>query len=250
MAGGAGGNGSKRRIFIGDVQGCREELERLLERLRFDPAADALYPVGDLVNRGPDSLGSLRLLRDLESLPVLGNHDLHLLHVHAGQRAQRKGDTLADVMAAPDVDELCGWLGAQPFLRVFDDAFMVHAGLHPSWTDPAAVLGRVDPLHPDAGAVFAVRVRHCSARGELPAKEPPDAPLAPAYKPWFEHYDAARHGGRTVVFGHWAMLGLVLRSHLRGLDTGCVWGGKLTAWIAEEDRVVDVAARRAYARIG
>jgi bis(5'-nucleosyl)-tetraphosphatase (symmetrical) len=243
----AGGHEEKRRIFIGDVQGCREELERLLERLHFDPAADVLHPVGDLVNRGPDSLGALRLLRDLDSLPVLGNHDLHLLHVRAGKRSPRAGDTLADVLSAPDVDELCGWLAAQPFLRVFDDAYLVHAGLHPSWTDPAAVLGGVDPLDPNAGAVFAVRVRHCTERGERPSEDPPEGRTAQGYKPWFEHYDAARHGGRTVVFGHWAMLGLVLRPHLRGLDTACVWGGKLTAWIAEEDRLVEVPAARAYA---
>ena len=241
-----GGQEGRRRIFIGDVQGCREELERLLERVRFDPAADVLHPVGDLVNRGPDSLGSLRLLHDLGSLPVLGNHDVHLLQVQAGKRAPRSGDTLAGVLAAPDVDELCGWLAAQPFLRVFDDLYLVHAGLHPDWDDPAAVLGGVDPLHPSAGAAFAVRVRHCTAHGERPAEEPVGAPLAPVYKPWFEYYDAGRHGGRTVVFGHWAMLGLVLRPHLRGLDTACVWGGRLSAWIAEEDRVVDVPAARAY----
>ena len=249
MAGETGGGKRVRRVFIGDVQGCREELERLLEALRYDPAADALHPVGDLVNRGPDSLGALRLLRQLESLPVLGNHDLHLLHVHAGKRSTRAGDTLDDVLRAPDADELCGWLAAQPFLRVFADVYLVHAGLHPAWRDPAAVLAHVDPLSPDAVAVFAVKVRHCGPRGERPADEEPGKRLSSPYKPWFEHYDAARHGGRTVVFGHWAMMGLVLRPHLRGLDTGCVWGGKLSAWIAEEDRIVAVPAARAYAQI-
>jgi bis(5'-nucleosyl)-tetraphosphatase (symmetrical) len=249
MAAVEGGGGGRRRIFIGDVQGCREELERLLEAVRYDPAADALHPVGDLVNRGPESLGALRLLRDLGSLPVIGNHDLHLLLVRAGKRKTRAGDTLDDVLRAPDAEELCGWLAAQPFLRVFDDAYLVHAGLHPAWSDPAAVLAHVDPLSPDAVAVFAVKVRHCNPRGERPAEEPPGARLPAAYKPWFEYYDAARHGGRTVVYGHWAMMGLVLRPHLRGLDTGCVWGGKLSAWIAEEDRIVDVPAARAYAQI-
>jgi bis(5'-nucleosyl)-tetraphosphatase (symmetrical) len=246
----AGESGAKRRIFVGDVQGCREELERLLEAVRYDPAADALHPVGDLVNRGPDSLGALRLLRSLGSLPVLGNHDLHLLHVRAGKRGPRAGDTFEDVLRAPDADELCAWLTSQPFLRVFDDAYLVHAGLHPAWSDPAAVLAHIDPLAPDAVAVFAVRVRHCGPRGERPKEEPNGARLPAPFKPWYEHYDAGRHGGRTVVFGHWAMQGLVVRPHLRGLDTGCVWGYRLSAWIAEEDRIVDVPAARAYAQLG
>jgi bis(5'-nucleosyl)-tetraphosphatase (symmetrical) len=238
-----------RRIFVGDVQGCREELERLLELLGYDPAADALHPVGDLVNRGPDSLGTLRLLRRLGARTVLGNHDLHLLQVQSGQRATRAGDTLDELLAAPDLEELCDWLAAQPFLRVFPDLYQVHAGLHPAWRDPAAALGGIDPRHPNAVAAFAVRVRHCSPRGVRPADDDEARRMHPAFRPWFEFYDAAGHGGRSVVFGHWAMLGLVLRPHLRGLDTGCVWGGKLSAWIAEEDRIVSVPAARAYARI-
>ena len=221
---------ASRRIFIGDIQGCRVELERLLERVAFDPATDRLHPVGDLVNRGPDSLGSLRLLKRLDAQPVLGNHDLHLLHARAGLRSLKSSDTLAEVLAADDVEELCAWVAAQPFLRVFDDLFLVHAGLHPAWRDPAAELLGRDPYAPDARAVFAVRVRHCAADGAAPERD--DVPAAPPYRPWFEHYDAAQHGGRGVVFGHWAMMGLVLRPHLRGLDTGCVWGGRLTAIMA------------------
>ncbi|MGB0931610.1 MAG: metallophosphoesterase, partial [Chitinophagales bacterium] len=113
-----------RRIFIGDIQGCRVELERLLERVNFDPAADQLHPVGDLVNRGPDSLGCLRLLRDLKAGGVLGNHDLHLLQRHAGKRGAKPGDTLDEVLAAPDADELCLWLAKKPFALDFQDILL------------------------------------------------------------------------------------------------------------------------------
>ena len=237
-----------RRIFLGDVQGCRIELERLLERLRFDPAGDVLHPVGDLVNRGPESLGTLRLLVQLGALPVLGNHDLHLLHVAAGKREVRDGDTFVDVLAAPDREELLAWLAAQPFVRSFLDVLLVHAGLSPAWSDPERVLAGVDPLAPTPDAVFAVRVRHCDPAGKLPRAENGDP--GPPFRPWHAFHDAARIGGRTLVFGHWAAQGLLVREHLRGLDTGCVWGAKLTAWIAEEDRLVQVDAARAYASTG
>jgi bis(5'-nucleosyl)-tetraphosphatase (symmetrical) len=238
----------QRRIFLGDVQGCRVELERLLELVRFDPARDVLHPVGDLVNRGPDSLGVLRLLHSLGALSVLGNHDLHLLQVAAGTRALRAGDTLADVLAAPEREELLAWLARQPFLRVFPDVLLVHAGLSPAWSDPARVLAGIDPLAPTSDATFAVRVRWCDAAGRLPRTE--DADPGPPFRPWHAFYDARLHAGRTLVFGHWAAQGLVVREHLRGLDTGCVWGGKLSAWIAEEDRVLQVDAAHAYAPLG
>ena len=104
-----------RRIFIGDIQGCREELEELLEKVRFDPAGDELHPVGDLVNRGPDSLGTLRLLRSLGAGGVLGNHDLHLLAVAAGERAPRPGDSLEALLEADDTAPLLEWLASRPF---------------------------------------------------------------------------------------------------------------------------------------
>jgi bis(5'-nucleosyl)-tetraphosphatase (symmetrical) len=235
----------QRRIFIGDVQGCREELERLLEAVRFDPAADQLEPVGDLVNRGPDSLGALRILHRLGAGGVLGNHDLHLLRTAAGLRPLRASDTLDEVLAAPDRGELLAWLGARPFVRLWPDVLLVHAGLNPTWTDPVARLSGLDPLerHPDSD--FAARVRNCDAQGRFPPGEADPAP--PPFLPWFQHELAWDRGGRTIVFGHWARLGLVERPGLRGLDTGCVWGGRLTAWIAEEDRLVHVPARRAWA---
>ena len=236
-----------RRIFIGDVQGCREELERLLEALRFDPARDELEPVGDLVNRGPDSLGCLRLLSSLGARGVLGNHDLHLLHRAAGLRSARPGDTIEDVLRADEREELLAWLAARPFARAWDDVLLVHAALHPRWTDPVRELAGVDPLQPSGAALFAARTRYCDARGSVPERD--DLPPGEPYRPWYEFYRPERHGGRTVVFGHWAAQGLLVKPHLRGLDSGCVWGHELSAWIPEEDRVVSVKARKAYAAI-
>lgn len=231
----------ERHVFVGDVQGCREELLRLLEETGFDPASDALLPVGDLVNRGPDSLGTLRLLRSLEARPVLGNHDLHLLRVANGTRELRPGDTLDEVLAADDREDLLGWLGGQPFARRAADCLLVHAGTSPLWEDPLARLAGLDPLVPHPDSDFATRVRTCTASGERPKRE--DPPPGPPFAPWFEHRATSRP---TIVFGHWAARGLVAEEGLRGLDTGCVWGGRLTAWIAEEDRLVHVPAARAY----
>jgi len=233
-----------RRIFVGDVQGCRSELEQLLAACRYDPASDALHPVGDLVNRGPDSLGALRLLRDLGAQPVLGNHDVHLLRAAAGLRAPAPLDTLDAVLAAPDRAELLAWLAGQPFVRVFDDLYLVHAGLHPAWTDPLANLADLDPLARSHASDFATRVRHCDAAGERPVDD--EAPPI-GFAPWDHFYEPARHGGRRVVFGHWAARGLVRTEKVVGLDSGCVWGGALSAWIPEERRVVSVPALRTWA---
>jgi len=234
-----------RRIFVGDVQGCREELERLLEALRFDAAADDLQPVGDFVNRGPDSAGVLRLCARLRAGGVLGNHDLHLLRTARGSRAIKARDTFQDVLAAPDREALLAWLVARPFVRAWDDAILVHAGINPTWEDPVARLSRLDPERDDADAAFAVAARYCTETGALPAEDWP--PPAPPYRPWYEFYPRDPRETRTVVFGHWARAGLVVLPRIRGLDTGCVWGGKLTAWIAEEDRIVQVDAARQYA---
>lgn len=237
---------SGRRVLVGDVQGCREELERLLAEIRFDPAADTLLPVGDVVNRGPDSLGTLRLLRELGARGVLGNHDVHLLRVAAGTRALGPADTLDALLAAPDRDGLLDWLALWPFVRDLGDLWLVHAGLSPVWTDPLAELEGLDPLVPDERSDFATRVRFCDARGRRPPRDWPEP--GPPFAPWYEHWER-RGDPRRVVFGHWARRGLVERERVLGLDTGCVWGGRLTAWIPEEDRLVSVPARRAYAPI-
>src|SRR5690349_17029121 len=128
---------STRRIFVGDIQGCRDELERLLDVARFDPATDSLEVVGDVVNRGPDSLGTLRLLKSIGASGVLGNHDLHLLGVRRGERVAAEDDGLGKILGAPDCDELLAWLAALPFVKVWSDVILVHAGLSPAWRDPS-----------------------------------------------------------------------------------------------------------------
>ncbi len=236
---------TRRRIFVGDVQGCREELERLLEALRFEPLADELHVVGDFVNRGPDSLGVLRLCRDLHAGGVLGNHDQHLLRVVEGTRALGKRDTLLPVLAADDRDELCEWLAARPFVRAWPDVVLVHAGLSPTWPDPVAALTGLDPRAPDPRTEFATRVRFCDERGQCVCEGDPPPP--PPFQPWYEFWEQRAGESRTAVFGHWSQAGLVRRPRTVGLDTGCVWGGRLSAWLPDEDRLVSVPAARRYA---
>lgn len=198
------------------------------------------------MNRGPDSAGVLRLLREVGAGGVLGNHDLHLLRVAAGKKAEKRGDTIGDVLAAPDRDELLAWVASRPFLRAWPDVLLVHAGLHPRWKKPERELARLDPLKRSPKAEFATHVRYCTADGTRPENGPPDP--GPPFAPWFRFYPAVKSENRFIVFGHWSARGLVIAPQLRGLDTGCLWGGKLTAWIAEEDRLVDVPARRSYFR--
>jgi bis(5'-nucleosyl)-tetraphosphatase (symmetrical) len=204
-----------RRIFVGDIQGCREPLERLLTSVAFVRGIDRLLPVGDLVNKGPDSPGTLALLMQLGAEPVLGNHDLHWLrkqkHADATQRA---------------------WLAEQPVVRIFDDLVMVHAGLHPAWDE-----AKLQALTPDE-VNFAINVRYIDAAGNRPDEDWP--PPGPPFRPWDDFYV----GRKRVVFGHWARRGLVVRRQCIGLDSGCVYGGKLSAWIAEEDRIVQVPGQQ------
>jgi len=237
---------TRRRIFLGDIQGCRAELARLLDQLRYDPASDELHPVGDFVNRGPDSAGVLRLMREAGARGVLGNHDLHLLRVVAGLEGAKPRDTFGDVLEASDRSELLDWLTLRPFVRVWPDIILVHAGLHPTWRHPERVLADRDPLIRCTESEFATTVRCCRKDGTQP-EEDGETPGSD-FGPWFRMYRRPPHDSRVIVFGHWAALGLVVEPLLRGLDTGCVWGGALTAWIAEEDRLVQVPAARAYAR--
>ncbi|MBL9079223.1 MAG: metallophosphoesterase [Planctomycetes bacterium] len=202
---------TSRRIFVGDIQGCLEPLERLLAAVAFVAGRDRLLPVGDLVNKGPDSPGVLARLMQLGAEPVLGNHDLHWL------RKQRHADLAQRA-----------WLQAQPIVRVMDDLIVVHAGLHPHWTE--AQLAQLDAAAVD----YAVNVRYCDADGNRPDDDWP--PPGPPFRPWDDFY----RGAKRVVFGHWARRGLVVRPQCIGLDTGCVYGGKLSAWIAEQDRIVQV----------
>jgi bis(5'-nucleosyl)-tetraphosphatase (symmetrical) len=230
-----------RRIFIGDIQGCREPFDRLLRRLALR-SDDRVYCAGDLVNRGPDSLGVLRRVREIGAQSVLGNHDLILLQLAAGSTRRTVPAELQPVLRAADAADLVDWLARRPVMLVDGDAVVVHAGVHPEWRDLAAISAQAnravtDHLRgsPDRRISFATEVRYCDAEGRRPARDdpPPGAP----FMPWDHWYE----GPHTVVFGHWARRGLVVGARVRGLDTGCVYGGALTAWIAEEDRFVQVA---------
>ena len=252
------------RYAIGDIQGCLGELRELLALLRFRPDRDELLFTGDLVNRGPDSLGVLRFVRALgaNATTVLGNHDLHLLaHCVDPTRPLRPGDTLQPVLEASDRDSLAEWLVNLP-LAVHDarrDELLLHAGLVPQFsatdavaaaaevslalrTDPKGFLSRMygneptrwrDDLDRTERLRFTVnmltRLRFCSADGTVALKlkcAPADAP--PPFEPWFGHAERAAAETR-IVFGHWSALGYLRTPPLLCLDTGCVWGGALTA---------------------
>ena len=188
---------ARRRIFIGDLQGCREEFEQLLEVLRYDPASDALHPVGDLVNRGPDSVGCLRLARALGAEPVLGNHDVHLLRQRRDPDLRGNRRTLEALAAAEDGDALLDWLDEQPLVLAWEDVLVVRAGVRPQWGDPAAVLAGRSHLDPaDEVVEFAVRARHCDASGATPPGgdwPPPGHPSSRGTS------TGAREGGRRTV---------------------------------------------------
>ncbi|ARU22396.1 symmetrical bis(5'-nucleosyl)-tetraphosphatase [Ralstonia nicotianae] len=245
---------------IGDLQGCCSPLQTLLTAL---PANAPLRFVGDLVNRGPDSLGTLRrvimLCEGGRARAVLGNHDIHLLAVAAGVRKLGKRDTLDDILGAPDCDALIHWLRHQP-LAIFENGFlMVHAGVLPQWTtgDVLELAGAVErELRSPHWKTFLAdafgnqpakwssdligidrlrltinaltRLRFCTPDGAMEF-ETTDADGAPdGHVPWFD-VPGRRTRGTPIAFGHWSTRGLVMRDDLLGLDTGCVWGGKLTA---------------------
>ncbi|MGO9804813.1 MAG: symmetrical bis(5'-nucleosyl)-tetraphosphatase [Steroidobacteraceae bacterium] len=264
------------RYAIGDVQGCHEELRTLLAQLRFSADRDRLWFVGDLVNRGPQSLATLRFVRALgdNAIVVLGNHDLHLLAVMHGARPRRRSDTLDDVLAAPDRQALCEWLLTRPLAYGEAGDLLVHAGVVPPWTvaqtlelarevetalrrDPQRLLERMYGNDPDRWSPklkglerlrFAInvltRLRVCTADGEidLDIKGSPPPPPSPL-RPWFVFEQRASRGTR-IIFGHWSALGLVESHGVVGLDTGCVWGGALTALDLEAaDRPVSVPCR-------
>lgn len=240
------------RWCTGDLQGCASEFERLLRAIDFDPARDELWCLGDLVNRGPDSLAALRLWRDVGGRGVIGNHDVYALLTRSG-RWPRKRDTLEALFNAPDGDQLLARLRALPVLAHLPgppearvpDLWVVHAGLDPRWTDLHAVAKTANAgPHDDAWlesptVSFATRVRCCTANGERSKfdRDPADCP--PPYKPWDAHY----RGPAMVAHGHWAWRGHYRGAHTIGLDSGCVYGGPLTAWCQEEDRIVQVPAR-------
>ncbi|MBX3705046.1 MAG: symmetrical bis(5'-nucleosyl)-tetraphosphatase [Pseudomonadales bacterium] len=271
---------------IGDIQGCYDEFAELLDVVRFEPAHDRLWLVGDLVNRGPRSLDVLRRVRALgpAALTVLGNHDLHLLAIHFGGHKANRGDTFGDVLAAPDRDELCDWLRRQPLL-VSDDALghvMTHAGIPHIWTrreaqaharEVEAVLGGTDhvdyfralygnrPSRWDDGLAgmdrwrlitnYFTRMRLVDVDGGLDfAYKGPVVHAPEGWLPWYE-LRARRPLRETLLFGHWASLeGHTGRAGIVALDTGCVWGRTLTAYRLEDGTVHRVVSRLPRATAG
>ena len=239
------------RWVVGDVHGCARELERLLRRIRFDPHADELWSIGDLVNTGPDSLEALRLWCDAGGCGVLGNHDIYALRVFDGSRKRRE-DTLDGLLAAHDAAELFDRLRALPVLVHLPggggvpEAWLVHAGLHPGWNDLARVARRLDETpHDDywlraPWVDFATRVRCCTADGEMNDDPGPPEACRPPFRPWDDYY----RGPALVVHGHWATRGAYRGPATMSLDSGCVYGGPLSAWCQEEDRLVQVKAGR------
>ncbi len=266
--------------LVGDLQGCAQALDRLLAVIGFSPSRDRLVLLGDLVNRGPHSLRVLRTIIALQGAAtcVLGNHDLHLLAVAAGARALHRGDTFDDVLAAADRDALLAWLRAQKLAHQEAGWLCVHAGVVPQWSaeQVLALAGEVQALlrGPEAAAFLRLmygneparwtdalqgverarfvvnvltRIRFCSGEGELDFKTKEGAGAAPdGYLPWFE-VPGRRTLGQPVACGHWSTLGLVNRPDILAIDTGCVWGGALTAVRIDGGRreVVQVACEQA-----
>src|SRR5512135_380646 len=256
---------------IGDVQGCYDELRALLQRVGFDRSYDRLWFVGDLVNRGPRSLEVLRFVRELgdRAVVVLGNHDLHLITQHEGFERKREDDTFDDVLGAADAKELVGWLRCRPLMHAEGNWAMVHAGLLPHWTISRAMslakeveaalrapdyrdflanmygsrperwddaLAGWDRLRVIVNAM--TRMRFCTREGvmEFRAK---GTESPPGFAPWF-----ALRGNcaePAIVCGHWSALGLKLEARLAVLDTGCVWGGALSALRLEDRRLYQVS---------
>lgn len=267
-------------LVVGDVQGCLASLELLLAHA---PAATRLLFVGDLVNRGPRSLETLRFVRSLgeRAIALLGNHDLHLLAVDAGIRPQHADDTLQAILDAPDRDELIDWLRRRPLAHFEAGALFVHAGALPQWTvektlslarevearlraddyraflatmygnTPARWDDRLDGADRLRCVINALtRLRFVAADGTMDFKvKEGTAAAPPGYVPWFEHPQRATRG-TPVVFGHWSTLGLLLRDDAICLDTGCVWGGRLTALSWPDRKLLQVDCPQARDPLG
>ena len=260
---------------IGDVQGCREQLERLLEHINFDISKDRVWFAGDLVNRGADSLGTLRLIYSLRKsvVAVLGNHDLHLLAVNIDRSRGTNKDTFYDIFDAEDRDLLLGWLQRCPLAHVEHEHLLVHAGVYPAWDALILVknareveqilqsesshdffrqmygntperwsdnLKGIDRIRFITNAI--TRMRYCHEDNSLdmiykgPVEKAPNELI-----PWF-HANSRIPVAETILHGHWASLNR--SDDIEGvisLDTGCVWGGKLSAWCLEEKRWYSVA---------
>jgi bis(5'-nucleosyl)-tetraphosphatase (symmetrical) len=252
--------------LIGDIQGCDAALQRLLDEIGFSPSRDTVVLLGDLVNRGPDSAAVLRRVQGYgaSALSLLGNHDLHLLGVAHGARKPGRKDTLAGLLAAPDREAMLDWLRRQHMalhMRIGDgELLMVHAGVLPQWTvgDTLALAAELESVlrGPALGAFLhemygnepaqwndslagsarlrvvvnaLTRMRFCTAAGAMDFDSSDSADSPPeGFLPWFD-VPGRKTAGATVAFGHWSTLGWLSRPDLLSTDTGCVWGGCLSA---------------------
>ncbi len=264
---------------IGDIQGCFKELKALVELIDQATPNAPLWFAGDLVNRGPESLATLRYIKALgpRATCVLGNHDLHLLALAAGVRQAKPGDTMAEILLAPDAQELLDWLRCQPLAVLKNKFFLVHAGLFPAWTPTQALelastveqqlrsphwQNTVADMYGNQPTTWSVygqsltaterlrftvnaltRMRYIKESDELDLTSKESALQAPSgLQPWY--LDARiQNGDTTVVYGHWSTQGLQLHPRSIGLDTGCVWGGALSALELPNRRLLQVKGR-------
>ncbi|SFR53286.1 symmetrical bis(5'-nucleosyl)-tetraphosphatase [Thiomicrospira sp. ALE5] len=256
---------------IGDIHGCLDPLVELLDKIHFDPSQDQAWFVGDIINRGPESLASLRYIKNMGDAAkmVLGNHDFHLLASYLGvDKYRAKSDTLAPILEAEDVDELIDWLRQQPLILQHNlhPWVMVHAGIPPQWSIAQATAyaqevhdilrspqwvefvrdhlfgSKTRSWHPELSGwdryryiVNAfVRLRYCDAEGrlEFKTKSHPKHFEHPNYLPWFAHANR-RNKDQQIFFGHWSTLGAMDAYQVHATDTGCLWGGQLTAYCAD-----------------
>ncbi|MYB88515.1 MAG: symmetrical bis(5'-nucleosyl)-tetraphosphatase [Proteobacteria bacterium] len=249
---------------IGDVQGCFDELTALVEKIEFDPKSDELWFVGDLVNRGPKSLETLRWVKSLGGLAttVLGNHDLHLLAAHAKIKPTTESSSLNAILDASDADELVDWLRQRPLIH-FDSKLniaMVHAGVVPQWSIENAIahahevervlrsgnyMDFLNNMYGDRPKQWDetlsgwerlrvitnsfTRLRYCDPQGVMSlAEKGPPGTQGPGVQPWYE-VNSRKSKDTTIVFGHWSTLGYQDKNNVIATDTGCLWGGALTA---------------------
>jgi len=265
---------------IGDVQGCLESLQALMKKIEHDtPHARYLF-VGDLVNRGPHSLETLRFVRHLDekAITVLGNHDLHLLAIAAGAKKKEKSGSLQAIFDAPDGNELINWLRTRPMVHNENGMLLVHAGVLPQWSLQQTMLLAKEvesvlqgphwidfmrEMYGDEPAKWhddlkgtdrlrcvvngLTRLRFCSEEGKMEFDVKEDLSAAPpGFVPWFD-VQTRRTKNDTIIFGHWSTLGLLLRPNLMALDTGCVWGRQLTAVRLEDRALYQVACHEVCA---
>lgn len=257
--------------IIGDLQGCAASFGALRKKIAFDPSRDVLHLVGDLVNRGPASLDTLRWVFEHRHCvhTVLGNHDLHLLWCALGSGTPHGRDTLLDILHAPDADELIDWLRTQPLLRVLEDAVIVHAGIHPTWRIASALekaTAAQRQLQSTHAGDFLDRMRAQNPQNQSEAEIFQDLDILTRMRtlyradlslntryagtlenipsdavPWFQ-VPSQHPRPLPIFFGHWAALGVHQHPPYHALDSGCVWGNSLTAWRLEDGTIVQQPA--------